>query len=295
MDASALKQMQAPFKQRYREQPEAAMITLKAEGAIGEGLSCKVATGKALVEAGLHPATGGSGLQACSGDMLLEALVACAGVTLNAVATALEIPRARGPRVRRGRSRLPRHARGGQGRAGRLQGHPAALRARQRRIGGPARHAAEAHRALLRGVSDAAQPAGRRGPNDPHVTTRGRIIDCVEAVMALELRPNCECCDIDLPPQSAAARICSYECTFCAECVERLQNVCPNCGGGFVPRPIRPTTEWRPGISLEKRPPSNGAFTCRTVSTTSRGIPRGSRTSRPTSAEQRISEEAVRF
>jgi uncharacterized OsmC-like protein len=92
MDASALKQMQAPFKQRYREQPEAAMITLKAEGAIGEGVSCSVNTGRALVEAGLHPATGGSGLQACSGDMLLEALVACAGVTLNAVATALEIP-----------------------------------------------------------------------------------------------------------------------------------------------------------------------------------------------------------
>jgi uncharacterized OsmC-like protein len=92
MDASALKEMQAPFKQRYREQPEAALITLKAEGAIGEGVSCNVSTGKALVEAGLHPATGGTGLQACSGDMLLEALVACAGVTLTAVATALEIP-----------------------------------------------------------------------------------------------------------------------------------------------------------------------------------------------------------
>jgi uncharacterized OsmC-like protein len=92
MDASALKEMQAPFKQRYREHPEAALITLKAEGAIGEGVSCKVGTGKALVDAGLHPATGGTGLQACSGDMLLEALVACAGVTLSAVATALEIP-----------------------------------------------------------------------------------------------------------------------------------------------------------------------------------------------------------
>jgi uncharacterized OsmC-like protein len=92
MDASALKQIQAPFKQRYREQPQAATITLKAEGALGDGVSCKVSTGKALVEAGLHPATGGSGLQACSGDMLLEALVACAGVTLVAVATALEIP-----------------------------------------------------------------------------------------------------------------------------------------------------------------------------------------------------------
>jgi uncharacterized OsmC-like protein len=92
MDASALKELQAPFKQRYREEPETAIITLKAEGEIAEGVSCKVATGKALLEAGLHPATGGSGLQACSGDMLLEALVACAGVTLSAVATALEIP-----------------------------------------------------------------------------------------------------------------------------------------------------------------------------------------------------------
>ena len=92
MDASALKEMQAPFKQRYREEPDAAIITLKAEGEVGEGVICKVTTGKALVEAGLHPATGGSGMQACSGDMLLEALVACAGVTLNAVATALEIP-----------------------------------------------------------------------------------------------------------------------------------------------------------------------------------------------------------
>jgi uncharacterized OsmC-like protein len=92
MDASALKEMQAPFKERYREEPGAALITLKAAGEIGEGVSCKVATGRALVEAGLHPATGGSGLQACSGDMLLEALVACAGVTLNAVATALAIP-----------------------------------------------------------------------------------------------------------------------------------------------------------------------------------------------------------
>jgi hypothetical protein len=75
--------------------------------------------------------------------------------------------------------------------------------------------------------------------------------------MALELRPNCECCDRDLPPASALARICSYECTFCADCVaDALFNVCPNCGGGFVPRPIRPATEWRPGVSLAKRPPS---------------------------------------
>ena len=92
MRADELKELQAPLKQRYRDEPEAAVITLAAEGAIGEGVTCSVQTAKALVEAGLHPATGGSGASACSGDMLLEALAACAGVTLNAVATALEIP-----------------------------------------------------------------------------------------------------------------------------------------------------------------------------------------------------------
>lgn len=76
--------------------------------------------------------------------------------------------------------------------------------------------------------------------------------------MALELRPNCEYCDRDLAPGSADARICSYECTFCVTCVEdRLHNVCPNCGGGFVPRPIRPTREWRAGVSLAHQPPSS--------------------------------------
>jgi hypothetical protein len=76
--------------------------------------------------------------------------------------------------------------------------------------------------------------------------------------MALELRPNCEYCDRDLPPDSALARICSFECTFCAECVEKhLHNVCPNCGGGFAPRPIRPLREWRPGACLAKRPASS--------------------------------------
>jgi uncharacterized OsmC-like protein len=83
--------VQAPLKERYRETPEAALITLHAEGRVGEGVSCRIETGKALVVAGLHPATGGNGQAACSGDMLLEALVACAGVTLNAVATALGI------------------------------------------------------------------------------------------------------------------------------------------------------------------------------------------------------------
>jgi len=90
--ASELRELQAPLKERYRAVPEAALVTLRAQGRLGvEGLTCKVETGRALVEAGLHPATGGDGLSACSGDMLLEALVACAGVTLRAVATALEI------------------------------------------------------------------------------------------------------------------------------------------------------------------------------------------------------------
>jgi hypothetical protein len=76
--------------------------------------------------------------------------------------------------------------------------------------------------------------------------------------MALQVRPNCEYCDRDLPPNSLLARICSFECTFCADCVEtKLQNVCPNCGGGFAPRPIRPAREWRPGLSTAKRPPSD--------------------------------------
>ena len=86
-----LRSLQAPIKERYRAQPTAALVTLRAEAGIGEGLTCKLETGRALVEAGLHPATGGDGLSACSGDMLLEALVACAGVTLRAVATALAI------------------------------------------------------------------------------------------------------------------------------------------------------------------------------------------------------------
>ncbi len=89
MDASELKALQAPIKDRYRETPEAAVILLKAEGVVGEGVTCSIQTSKALIEAGLHPSAGGTGIHACSGDMLLEALVACAGVTLNAVATAL--------------------------------------------------------------------------------------------------------------------------------------------------------------------------------------------------------------
>ena len=91
MNAEALRAIQAPLKERYRQSAEAARITLRAQGRVAEGVSCRVDTGKGLVTAGLHPGTGGTGLAACSGDMLLEALVACAGVTLAAVATALGI------------------------------------------------------------------------------------------------------------------------------------------------------------------------------------------------------------
>lgn len=91
MNAEQLKALQAPLKEKYRLDPASAVVTLRAEGRAAEGVACKVDTGRALVEAGLHPATGGSGTQACSGDMLLEALVACAGVTLRAVATAIGV------------------------------------------------------------------------------------------------------------------------------------------------------------------------------------------------------------
>jgi uncharacterized OsmC-like protein len=91
MKSEELRAIQAPLKAHYREEPAAALVTLKAQGRIGEGVTCKLETGKALVEAGLHPATGGDGLSVCSGDLLLEALVACAGVTLGAVATSIGV------------------------------------------------------------------------------------------------------------------------------------------------------------------------------------------------------------
>ncbi len=91
MKTEELRELQAPLKDKYRAEPESALITLRAHGRIGEGITCRVETGRALVEAGLHPATGGDGLSLCSGDMLLEALVACAGVTLRAVATSIGV------------------------------------------------------------------------------------------------------------------------------------------------------------------------------------------------------------
>ncbi len=91
MNSEELKSLQAPIKRKYKDHPEQAVVTLKAQGKISDGISCRVETGRALVDAGLHPATGGNGMYICSGDMLLEALVACAGVTLSAVATAIDI------------------------------------------------------------------------------------------------------------------------------------------------------------------------------------------------------------
>ena len=137
MDADALRALQAPIKDTLQDRPDAAVITLKAKGEIDEtGIACKVETGRAIAVAGLHPATGGSGLELCSGDMLLEALVACAGVTLKAVATALDIPLEGRHVSRRGRSRFPRHARRRQGGAGRLPRDPPRLRRRHRRAAG---------------------------------------------------------------------------------------------------------------------------------------------------------------
>src|ERR1700731_4183426 len=137
MDSTALRELQAPLKARYREDAGAALVTLRAEGELAEGaIACKVETGRALIEAGLHPATGGSGLEACSGDMLLEALVACAGVTLKAVATGLEFRLKGGRGAGGGRSRFPRPAGGRAPRAGRFSRHPPPLRARPRRAAG---------------------------------------------------------------------------------------------------------------------------------------------------------------
>ena len=134
MDAAGLRALQAPIKERYKADPKAGFITLKAKGTLDDAnIACKVETGRALAVAGLHPATGGSGMELCSGDMLLEALVACAGVTLKAVATAIDVPLKSGTGQRRRRSRFPRHARRRQGGAGRLCADPAALRRRHRR------------------------------------------------------------------------------------------------------------------------------------------------------------------
>ena len=155
MDAAELRATQAPIKERYKSDPGAAMITLKAKGSIdNEGIACKVETGRALAVAGLHPGTGGSGLELCSGDMLLEALVACAGVTLKSVATAVEVPLKTGNVIAEGDLDF-------RGTLGIDKEAPvgfAEIRLRfdveHRRAAGEARSAVEAHRALLRGLPD---------------------------------------------------------------------------------------------------------------------------------------------
>ena len=161
MNVDQLRELQAPIKSRYRDDPDAAVITLRANGEIGqENLACRVETGRALVEAGLHPASGGSGLQACSGDMLLEALAACAGVTLSAVATALGIDvrkgtvSVEGDLDFRGTLGVDKDGPGG------LSRDPARLRAGHRRRRGAAGEPAQADRALLRRPADPAR-AGR--------------------------------------------------------------------------------------------------------------------------------------
>ncbi len=171
MDAAELRAMQAPIKERYKSDPDAALITLKAKGSLDDtSIACKVETGRALAVAGLHPATGGSGLELCSGDMLLEALVACAGVTVKAVSTAIGLNVKSGTVSAEGdldfRGTLGRR----QGCAGRLPRNPAALRARHRRHPGAARPAAQAHRALLRGLSDHRQGSAGRDQPQSHVS-----------------------------------------------------------------------------------------------------------------------------
>ena len=167
MDADDLRALQAPLKDRYRAEPAAAKVTLRAQGALDDAaIACKVETGRAIAAAGLHPATGGTGMELCSGDMLLEALVACAGVTLKAVATAI------GVAIRSGRV----SAEGDidfRGTLGVAKDAPVGFSdirltfdARHGRDAGAARHAAEAHRALLRRAADAEAPAGDRGEAD---------------------------------------------------------------------------------------------------------------------------------
>ena len=164
MDATALRAMQAPLKERYKGDPKSAYITLKAKGTLDDAhIACKVETGRALAVAGLHPATGGSGLELCSGDMLLEALVACAGVTLKAVATALDVPLKSGKVSAEGDLDF-------RGTLGRFCGDSPALRRRDRRAAGQARRAAQAHRALLRRLPDAQGRSPDRGEVEPRVS-----------------------------------------------------------------------------------------------------------------------------
>jgi hypothetical protein len=157
MDAAELRALQAPIKERYRRDGEAALVTLTARGSLDESkIACKVETGRALALAGQHPATGGSGMELCSGDMLLEALVACAGVTLKAVSTALEIPLQSTNVVAEGDLDF-RGTLGLQGGTGRIYRHPARVRTRLGRDCREAGAAAATYGALLRRLSNVAR------------------------------------------------------------------------------------------------------------------------------------------
>ena len=185
MDRDQLRTLQAPLKERYRGRARGrAGHAVAPTGELGEGVACSVQTGRALAEAGLHPATGGDGSLLCSGDMLLEALVACAGVTLRAVSTSLGHRGAAGTSARRGRSRLPRDARRRPRRAGRLH-----ARSGSRSISTPtptrssSATAPEADRALLRRAPD----AGRRASALDHLRYRGDLAVVAVAVVALAI------------------------------------------------------------------------------------------------------------
>ncbi len=184
MDATALRAMQAPLKERYKGDPKSAYITLKAKGTLDDAhIACKVETGRALAVAGLHPATGGSGLELCSGDMLLEALVACAGVTLKAVATAIDVPlksgkvSAEGDLDFRGTLGVAKDAPVGFAQI-RLQ-----LRGRYRRTAGQARPAPQAHRALLRRLPDDQERPARRGEAQP-------LLNVARSLLLVRARPQ---------------------------------------------------------------------------------------------------------
>ena len=159
VDKEYLKALQAPLKAKYRDDPNSALVTLRAEGLASEGVSCSLEVGRALVNAGLHQAAGGDGSQACSGDMLLQALVACVGVTLRAVATSLGIPMREARIVAEGDLDL-RHVGRLQRCSGRLSRHPVAD---PRRYRGRFHDGSKTHRAngtLLRSSADAANPCG---------------------------------------------------------------------------------------------------------------------------------------
>ena len=222
MNADELRAIQAPLKDRYRADPKAGLVTLKASGALNSAtIACKVETGRALAVAGLHPATGGSGAELCSGDMLLEALVACAGVTLKAVATSMGVELRSGQVVGGGRPRLSRHARRRQAGARRLHRHPAQVRTRHRRSPGSARHVVEADRALLRRAADAEAlacdrdhaQAGIGGPvaersataSQNSLISRALIREKSASPFSQRSRADCNSVESDLETRSATA------------------------------------------------------------------------------------------